>query len=41
MFLNQCRNDPNETQNIPNEIKSAFKKMAIEKGLYAQVVMIR
>ena len=23
-FLDQCRNNPNEPQNIPNEIKSAF-----------------
>ena len=31
----------NEPQNIPNEFKSALKKMALENGLYAQVVMIR
>ena len=24
-FLDQCRNNPNETQNIPNETKSALK----------------
>ena len=24
-FLNQCRNDPNEPQNIPSEVKEAFK----------------
>ena len=23
-FLNQCRNKPNEPQNIPNEFKAAF-----------------
>ena len=22
--LNQCRNNPNETQNIPSEVKAAF-----------------
>ena len=25
-FLNQCRNNPNEPQNIPSEVKAAFKK---------------
>ena len=24
MFLNQCRNNPNEHKNIPNEFKAAF-----------------
>ena len=39
IFLNQCRNNPNEPQNILNEIKANFKK-SMEQGLYAQVVMI-
>ena len=30
----------NEPQNIPNLVKAAFKNMALEQGLYAQVVMI-
>ena len=30
----------NEPQNIPNEVKSALKKVYLENGLYAQVVMI-
>ena len=38
-FLNQCKkNDP---RNIPNEVKAVFKNMALENGLYIQVVMIR
>ena len=40
-FLNQCRNNPNEPQNIPNEIKADLFLMAMEQGLYVQVVMIR
>ena len=39
-FLDQCRNNKNEPQNIPNKIKAALKKMAMEQGLYPQVVMI-
>ena len=39
--LNQCTNNQNESQNIPNDIKVSLEKMAMERGLYAQVVMIR
>ena len=39
-FLNQCKNISNEPQNILNEVKADLKKMALENGLYAQVVMI-
>ena len=38
--LNQCRNNPNNPQSIPNEIKSALKKMSIEHRLYTKVGMI-
>ena len=38
--LDQCRNNPNEPQNIRNEIKVSLKKMDMQQGLYAQVVMI-
>ena len=31
----------NEPQNIKNDVKAAFKNMALENGLCAQVVMIR
>ena len=37
----QCRNNPNEPQNIPNEINAALQNIATEQGLYAQVVIIR
>ena len=36
----QCKNNPNEPQNIPSEVKKGLKRMATENGLYAQVVMI-
>ena len=39
-FLNQCKNNPNKSQNIQNEVKAYLKNMALENGLYAQVVMI-
>ena len=39
-FLNQCKNNPNEPQNIPNEVKALFKKYGFVNGLNAQVVMI-
>ena len=38
--LDQCRYNPNEPQNIPNEIKSALNKIYMEQGLYALVVII-
>ena len=38
-FLDQCRNNPDEPQKIPNEIKASLKKMATEHCLYAKVVM--
>ena len=40
-FKNQCKNNPNEPQNMPSEVKESLKKMDMENGLYAQVVMIR
>ena len=39
-FLNQCRNNLNELQNIPSEVKASFLKMAMEKVLYTQVFII-
>ena len=39
--LDQCRNNPNNPQNITSEIKAALKNMALEQEFYAQVVMIR
>ena len=40
-FLDQCRNNPNNPQNIPSGVKAALVKMALEQGLYAKVFMIR
>ena len=38
-FLEQCKKNQNEPQNIPNEVEAAFKK-ALVKRLYTQVVVI-
>ena len=32
IVLNQCRNNPNQTQNIPNEIKADFSKCLCNRG---------
>ena len=39
-FLDQCRNNPNKPKDITSEIKESLKRMAMEQGLYSQVVMI-
>ena len=39
-FIKKCRNNPNEAQFLPLEVKNSIKRMATEQGLYAQVVMI-
>ena len=40
-FLDRCKKYPNKYQFLPSEVKVALEKMAMEQGLYAQVVMIR
>ena len=39
-FLDFCKNNPNQAQFLPSEVKILLKKMAMELGLYAQVVII-
>ena len=39
-FLDQCKKNPNKPQNLISEVKVALKKMDLEHGLYAKVVMI-
>ena len=39
-FIKQCKDNANEIINIPIEVKNNIKRMAMEQGLYAQVVMI-
>ena len=41
LFLRQCKNHPNEPQNIPYEINRNIKITTLEESVYAQVVMIR
>ena len=39
-LLSNCKKHANITQNIPKEIKNQIKTLALEAGLYSQVVMI-
>ena len=40
-FMKECKNNSNEAQFIPLEVKNNIKRMAMDQGLYAQVIMIR
>ena len=40
-FLQQCKDDASYAQFIPLEMKNNIKRMAMEQGLYAQVIMLR
>ena len=40
-FLDLCKNNPNQPQFIPSDVKIVYLKIAMYKWLYAQVVMIR
>ena len=39
-FIKECKDNSNEMHDIPCEVKNNLKRMAIEQGLYAQVVNI-
>ena len=39
--MKQCKDNENEAQFIPLEIKNSIKRMAMEQGLYAKVVKLR
>ena len=39
--MKQCKNDANDAQLIPLDAKNNIKRMAVEQGLYAQVVKLR
>ena len=36
-FLNQCKNNPNEPQNIPSEVKASFQKYPWNKGVICTI----
>ena len=38
-FITKCKECPNEPQNISSDVKNNIKRMAMEKSLYAQVIM--
>ena len=40
-FIKECKNNSNEAHDIPREVKNNIKRMALELGLYAQVIMLR
>ena len=40
-FIKKCKDNTNEAQFLPLEVKNDTKQMATEQGLYAQVVKIR
>ena len=40
-FIKECKNNSNEAQFIPRQVKNNIKRMEMEQGLYAQVIMIR
>ena len=37
-FMKHCKDNSNEAQFIPLEVKNKIKQMAMEQGLYSQVV---
>ena len=39
-FMKQCKDNSNEYHDIPCEVKNNIKRIAIEQGFYAQVIMI-
>ena len=40
-FMQQCKDNANGAQFIPLEVKNKIKRMAMEQGLYEQVIMLR
>ena len=40
-FLDLCKNNPNQPQFQTSDVKTVLRIMAMEQGLYEQVVMIR
>ena len=40
-FITKCKECPNVSQTISNDVKNNIKRMAMEQSLYAQVIMFR
>ena len=40
-FIKECMDNSNEAHDISREVKNNIKRMAMEQGLYAQVVKLR
>ena len=39
-FMKECKDNSNKARDIPREVKNNIKKMSMEHGLYAQVIML-
>ena len=39
-YLDKCKNNTSKPQFLPSEVRVALEQMAMEQGLYAQVMMI-
>ena len=40
-FIKECKDNSNEARDIPRKVQNNIKLMAMEQGLYAQVIMLR
>ena len=39
-FIKKCMDNSNKARDIPRDVKNNIKRMAMEQGLYAQVIML-
>ena len=39
-FIKECKDNSNESHDIPRKLKNNTKRMATEHGLYAQLIML-
>ena len=39
-FIKKCKNNSNKAHDIPRELKNNIKRMEMEQGLYANVIML-
>ena len=40
-FIKECKDNSNEARDIPRKVKNKIKRMEMEQGLYAQVIILR
>ena len=39
-FIKECMDNSNEARDIPRDVKNNIKRMEMEQGLYAQVIVL-